>query len=80
MGVNHKLKIPKTLIIRFADDIIIKEGKTSQIDVQTAIERVLNRTLSRHEKSRITQVLRKRYVPVHIEIDSRTKRRILEFK
>ena len=78
--MNYKLKIPKTLIMRFADNIIIKEGKTSQIDVQTAIEQALNRSLNSYEKSRITHVLRWRYVLTHIRIDSRTKRRILEFK
>ena len=74
------MKISKRIIIQYADNLIMINGKVSQIEIQKAIERSINRNLTRYEKSRITQVLRGRYVPVRIEIDSRTKRRVLEFK
>ena len=74
------MKISKMLIVKCADNLLLKHGRFTQFEVHKAIEKLLNRKLDKYEKARITQVVRRTYVLVHIEIDSRTKRRILEFE
>ncbi len=73
------MKIPKFLIIKCADNLIMKHGKVSQIEVHAAIEKLLNRNLTRYEKTRITQILHHTYVRYGTKIGTKTKRRIIYF-
>ena len=74
------MRIPKSMIVELANKLIRKKGRFSQFEVHTEIERVLNRNLTKHEKMRITQVLRNRYVVSQTIIDTKSKRRIEYFE
>lgn len=73
-------KITKLIIVHCADELLNKHGRITQIAVHKAIEERLGRKLTRHEKSRITQVLRNRYVVSETRIDGKSKKRIEYFE
>ena len=74
------MKITKLTIASCADELLNMQERITQIDVHKAIEERLGRKLTRHEKSRITQVLRNRYVVSKTIIDTKSKRRIEYFE
>jgi len=74
------VKIPKRMIIKCAENLLISRGEVSQLEVHRAIEQKLNRTLSRHEKTRITQMLRNVYIVDKREIEGKTKKIVEYFR
>ena len=72
-------KISKRLIIRIADQVLLKEKIATQMRIHDEIEGYLGLSLSRYEKTRITLILEKHYSVKRRKIDAKTKRRVIYF-
>ncbi len=52
------MKISRRLILKVAYELIEKQGRTTQIEIQDEIEKRLGRSLTHGEKIRVTRILK----------------------